>query len=432
MGTMRTTIGETKDSSALTEATDLCRDTMGPPTMAELDRGLDGFLRRIAPSKTRPRGIVRWSLAGVAVALCTLVALQLASVFRGRWPAREVPTLAYRIDGGSVLKGGYLRESGHAGMNVVFNEGSSLALASGSRGRIRIVDRDSAHVAIERGSGSFQVMHNSNRRWLVDVGPFLVTVTGTVFTVSWDPSSEELELRLREGSVVVSGPVSAGEIALRAGQRLVANLAKAETLITEEPPEQASREPPSAPPAPAVTPPEQQPSARGPSPAPVASRVAKLAGDHRWRRKLARGQWDRILEDAKRLGVEATLSEASSEDLLALANAARYRNRLDLARAALLAERRRFPESPRALEATYLLGRVEESRDTGTAAAIAWYDEYLAHAPTGPLAGEALGRKMTLTDKLEGPARARSLAEEYVRRFPKGQYVGSARELLAQ
>jgi hypothetical protein len=41
-----------------------------------------------------------------------------------------------------------------------------------------------------------------------------------------------------------------------------------------------------------------------------------------------------------------------------------------------------------------------------------------------------LGRKMTLTDKLEGPARARSLAEEYVRRFPKGQYVGSARELL--
>jgi TolA-binding protein len=426
-----TTIGESKDSPALTEATDLCRDTLGPPTTAELDRGLDGFLARIAPNKTSPRRLVRWSLAGVTVVLCILVALQVAPVFWKRWSAREAPPLAYRIDGGSVLEGGYLRQSGHAGMNVVYNEGSRLALTPGTRGRIQVVDRDSAHVAIERGRGSFQVAHKSNRRWLVDVGPFLVTVTGTIFTVSWDPVSEDFDLRLREGSVVVSGPVSPGEITLRAGQRLVANLAKVETVITEETPEQAGREPPGAPPAPAVTPPGPEPSAPGPSPAPVASTVAKLAGDHQWSRKLARGQWDRILQDAKRIGVEATLSEASSEDLFALANAARYRHRLDLARSALLAERRRFPESQRVLEATYLLGRVEESRENGTAQAIAWYDEYLTRAPAGPLVGEALGRKMTLTDKLEGPARARSLAEEYLRRFPKGNYAGSARELLA-
>jgi hypothetical protein len=319
-------------------------------------------------------------------------------------------------------------------MNVVFNEGSRLALSPGTRSRLSVVDHDSAHVAIERGKGSFQVAHKSNRRWLVDVGPFLVTVTGTVFTVSWDPLSEEFDLRLREGSVVVSGPVSAGEIALRAGQRLVANLAKVETVITEETPEQASSDPPSAPLAPAATSPGLQPPAPRPSPVPVASKASrpgKLAGDHQWSRKLARGQWDRILQDAEHIGVEATLGEASSEDLLALANAARYRHRSDLARSALLAERRRFPDSPRSLEVIYLLGRVEESWETGTTQAIAWYDEYLARTPTGPLVGEALGRKMTLTDKLEGPARARSLAEEYLRRFPKGNYAGSARELLA-
>ena len=431
---MSTTMSEPKDSPALTEATELCRDSLGPPTMAELDRGLDGFLERIAPNQTRPGGLVRWSLAGVAVALCTLVALQVASVYRKRWSAGEPPTLAYRVDGGSVLEGGYLRESGHAGMNVVFNEGSRLTLTPGTRSRLRVVDRDCAHVAIERGRGSFQVAHKSNRRWLVDVGPFLVTVTGTVFTVSWDPLSEELDLRLREGSVVVSGPFSPGEIRLRAGQRLVANLAKVQTVITEETPEQASSEPPGATPAPAVAPPGLQPPAPAPSPAPVApvgSKVAKLTGDQQWSRKLARGQWDRILQDAKRIGVEATLSEASSEDLFALANAARYRHRLDLALSALLAERRRFPGSPRALEAIYLLGRVEEARETGTVQAIAWYDEYLTRAPTGPLVGEALGRKMTLAEKLEGPARARSLAEEYLRRFPKGNYAGSARELLA-
>ncbi len=37
---------------------------------------------------------------------------------------------------------------------------------------------------------------------------------------------------------------------------------------------------------------------------------------------------------------------------------------------------------------------------------------------------------MTLTDKLEGPARARPVAEEYLRRFPEGSYAGSARALM--
>jgi hypothetical protein len=128
--------------------------------------------------------------------------------------------------------------------------------------------------------------------------------------------------------------------------------------------------------------------------------------------------------------VEATLNGASSENLFALANAARYRNRTELARETLLAERRRFLDSPRALDATFLLGRVEESRGSGMAQAVAWYDEYLARAPTGAYAAEALGRKMTIASKVGSPAQARSIAEAYLRRFPKGSYAGSARALL--
>ena len=52
--------------------------------------------------------------------------------------------------------------------------------------------------------------------------------------MSWDPPSERFELRLQHGSVVVSGPIASGDIELRAGQRLLVNLPKAETLITEE------------------------------------------------------------------------------------------------------------------------------------------------------------------------------------------------------
>jgi hypothetical protein len=432
---MTTTSREPEESRSLTELTEIYRDSLEQPTPAELDRGLDTLLTRVVAAKTRRFGAVRWSLVGAAAAVSVLVALQVASVYRKRLLAPEPPALAYQIDGGSVIEGGYLRESGRAGMHVQFNEGSKFALAPGTRGRIRAVDRNGAHLAIEHGTASFQVTHGAGRRWLVDVGPFLVTVKGTVFTVTWDPLSEHFELSLRRGSVVVSGPVSAGEIALRAGQRLVVNLAKIETVITEDATEPGGGQ--LASPPPDGTPPEVQPSAVAtqaarPSPAAtaIAPTAARLGAENRWREELARGHWDRILADVKRVGVEATLSRASSEDLFALADAARYRRHPDLARAALLAERRRFPDSPRTLDAIYLLGRVEESRESGTAQALARYDEYLIQAPTGPFVGEALGRKMTLMEKLEGPARARPVAEDYLRRFPKGNYAGSARELI--
>ncbi len=239
---------------------------------------------------------------------------------------------------------------------------------------------------------------------------------------------------------MVSGPVSDGDIELRAGQRLVVNLARLETLIAEEKPEEAVDEPAGAPVSRTIAAPALRPSAvrdktAGPStfaaaaPSTVAKPIAKIDGERRWAGELVRGHWDRILEDVERAGVEATLDKASSEDLFALANAARYRRRTDLARTALLAERRRFPGSPRALDATFLLGRVEESREGGMGRAVAWYDEYLARTPTGAYAAEALGRKMTLTNELGGPAEARPIAEEYLRRFPRGSYAGSARAL---
>ncbi|HEX7597625.1 MAG TPA: hypothetical protein VF518_05385, partial [Polyangia bacterium] len=117
-------------------------------------------------------------------------------------------------------------------------------------------------------------------------------------------------------------------------------------------------------------------------------------------------------------------------DLLLLADAARYRRRMGLARDALGAERRRFPGSTRALDATFLLGRVEESSDLGAAKALRWYADYLAQAPGGTFASEALGRKLILTRKLEGRAQARPVAEEYLRSFPNGSYAGTARALL--
>ena len=101
-----------------------------------------------------------------------------------------------------------------------------------------------------------------------------------------------------------------------------------------------------------------------------------------------------------------------------------------MARSALLAERHRFPGSPAALDAAFLLGRLAEARPAEIGDAVKWYDTYLAGAPAGTYASEALGRKMVATKQLDGFSAASSLARDYLRRFPAGPYAGAAHALL--
>ena len=440
---MTSTPHDPKDEHRLDRFTEVARTGVESRSEEELDQGLNVLLGRVAAGQAHGHRRAGWILAGAVAAACALVGLSVVSTARQRLRASEPAALAYRIEGGTVLEGGYLRESGHTGITLSFNEGSQFALMPGTRGRLRGVDRAGARIAIDHGMATFQVTQNSDRRWIVEAGPFLVTVKGTVFTVSWDPSNERFELGLRRGRVVVSGPVSGGDIVLRAGQRLVVNLSESETLILEDKPEvgaSEAEEAVTALPQPALRPAVMKAKSASPGAASLSSlsslsspskpaMATKIESERRWADDLANGQWDRILEDVERTGTKAALDKASSEDLFALANAARFRRRMDLARAALLAERRRFPASPRALDALFLLGRVDESGDSGRTRAITWYDEYLSHAPAGAYAAEALGRKMTLTSEVAGPDGARPIAEEYLRRFPKGSYAGSARAL---
>ena len=429
---MTTTSHEPKVSGTLAALTELGRDGVKRPTRSELDHGLNVLYARIAAGRVRRRGLVRWSLMGMAAIMSTLVVLHFTSLAR-RAESVSARALTYKIEGGCVLEGGYLRESGHAGMKLLFNEGSTFVLMPGTRGRLRAVNKEGARVAIDNGTASFQITPSSERRWWVESGPFLVTVKGTTFVVSWEPSSERFELKLQQGNVVVSGPVSGGDLTLRAGQRLVVSLSKAEALITEERPEETAGDSVGTPAPSVLSLVAPQPSNAQPKLAalpPAQSTGANVQGERRWAQALASGHWDRILEEVERTGVDAALNGASSEDLFALADAARYRRRTDLAREALLAERRRFPNSPRAIDALFLLGRVDEARGSGMARAIAWYDEYLVRAPTGSYAAEALGRKMIVTMEAGGAVQARAIAEEYLRRFPKGSYAGTARALI--
>lgn len=407
-----------KGRRALGALADLARGSARPPTPGELDGGLTTLRARIDGETLRRRSpILRWSLVGtLAVSAAIVAVFVVGRSGRVRAPAAP-PALAYRVEGGDLVEGGYLREAGRGGIKLFFAEGTEFILTPGTRSRLRAVDAAGARIAIEHGTASFQVTPSVDHRWQVDVGPFLVTVKGTVFSVSWDAASERFELTLRHGRVTVSGPVSGGEIALRAGQRLVVDLPQGETRISEPRADDADEVAPA-------------PSERPAAPAMRPAAASKPDGNRRWAAALAAGHLDQILAEAERAGVKTTLEKAASDDLLALADAARYRRRMELARDALLAERRRFPDSPRALDAAFLLGRVEEASDRGLARALEWYDAYLTRAPGGTYASEALGRKMTLTNKLSGADRARPIAEEYLRRFPGGTYAGPARAFL--
>jgi TolA-binding protein len=346
--------------------------------------------------------------------------------------------LVSKIEGGQLLDGGYLSEVGNAGIDLFFNEGSKFELSPGTRGRLRVATSEGTRLAIEHGKASFQITESRTRRWAVEAGPFVVTVRGTNFAVIWDPTHEELEVSLTRGRVAVRAPVVGDQLVLRPGQTLTVSLPRRESIIKEghsktasvSKPENSDDGEPSS--APTGSAPRSAANAKGSSQAlrhaEAEASASASVSERAWKEAIAKGQWDRVLADVDREGVSKTLGTLSSENLLALADAARYRRRANLARAALLEHRRRFPGSPRSLDALFLLGRVEES-GLSKAQAIQRYEEYLARAPGGTYAAEALGRRMILTKDVQGPESASRIAEEYLRRFPGGSYAEAARAL---
>ena len=146
-----------------------------------------------------------------------------------------------------------------------------------------------------------------------------------------------------------------------------------------------------------------------------------------WAAALSAGDFDEILAEAER-DLGRALAARNTDELAALADAARYRRHDDVARRALHAQRRRFPTSPRAADAAFFLGRLDENGG-GLARALGWYDRYLSESPGGSYAAEALGRKMIAIREVSGPTAARDVADEYIRRFPRGSYAGAAEAL---
>jgi len=420
------------------------RSAAPPMTTAQRVAGLQALSFRLAQRRRAGRRSA-W-LALMAAGAATVGALV---VWRGAQPAAsgDGDALAYRIEGGDIGDGGYVRSFGGEGPVLRFSEGTSMRLLPGGRGRLGRIDAHGARFAIEQGEAEVKVTPRPGARWLVDAGPFLITVRGTVFHAAWDGATERLDVAMTKGLVTVTGPVAEGPVAVRAGQRLTVNVRTKEVLLRELGDGAAATPPAEAPTSrdqavPGKTTARAGAGQAGPNGSAPGAPQARGTGTGRrssapppgtsvtWAAALNAGDFDGILQDAERRGLEASLERTPATELAALADAARYRRRDDVARRALMAERARFPRSARARDAAFLLGRLEETAGGG-ARALEWYDRYLQEAPLGAYASEALGRKMTATARVQGAAAAREVAATYLRRFPGGSYAATARGLLA-
>jgi TolA-binding protein len=400
----------------------LAGETLGEMTPGQAARGKQELRAHLRGAERRRRQ-TRW-LAATAVGAAAAAVLLVPRVLH-RAP---LAPLAYELKDGSFGEGGVIRAGADDSPALRFIDGTRIELAPGTSGRLAEVDDRGAHVAIARGSALVNVVPKPRARWVIDAGPFRIAVHGTVFTAAWDDVQGRLDVRLERGLVSVTGPVADGPIPVRSGQHLTVTLGQKRVLLRNmnELDDREDRD--LTPPAPAAAPLAVAP-ATAPAQPTVTARPShvRVAVAKSWAAELAAGDFDAILEDAAR-DLTRALASRGTDELAALADAARYRRRDDVARRALQAQRRRFPGSARAADAAFFLGRLSESGG-GAAGALDWYDRYLAEAPEGPYAGDALGRKMVAVRDLRGEAAARAVADEYLRRFPHGSYAGAANAL---
>jgi hypothetical protein len=370
---------------------------------------------------SRARETRRRRTVGAGVALGALTAAGLAA---GMAIIRLPPTLSYTVDGGAPLPSGYVRSSAGHEQDLAFSDGTNIHVLPSTSARVLDVGRHGARFMLEDGRAHVQVAHRPGADWQVQAGAYLIHVHGTTFFVEWNAPQSRLDLQMESGVVSVDGPRSGDTVILRGGQSLSVRLDGSRVVATT-PPTLAARASsftgsetvPVSPALEAPPPPRYAPNA---APPPAL-----------WSERLADGEAAGIVAEAQRRGVARVLAGASSEDLAALADAARFRNQDHLARRVLLAQRLRFPGTLRAEEASFLLGRLADGPGGRARDALVWYDRYLREAPSGAYAAEAMGRMMLVLERQQRIGEARTVAAAYLRRFPDGVYARAARAVAS-
>ncbi|HET6280692.1 MAG TPA: FecR family protein [Polyangia bacterium] len=413
---------------------------------------------RAADERGRRRRGVVLGIGGAAALLAVVASVggKLGMGIGGLpWGAGHSAPLSFTLDEGAVTDRGYISRV-HASRAVLkFSDGTEVTLQHGSRAWVVSTDAQGGRVRLEEGQAHFAVVPRPGARWVVEAGPYTIDVTGTRFDVAWAGGDDLFEVRLVSGAVTVRGPLTGDGIKLSPGQQFRGRLSEGAVGIQRVASAARSDEPPaSSPPTAASTitpaPPVAQLADVTAGSRRTRSAVAMRASDSTaaamarqdapgesitsvgtdWRKQVARGQFHVVVRDAEDAGIDRCLASLPADRLTALADAARYTARTELARRVLVAQRQRFSGSAAAHDAAFLLGRLAEDTGAPLPSALDWYDRYLLEAPRGSYAAEALGRKMLALTRMPGATTGATVARDYLLRYPNGQYVTQARGIL--
>lgn len=437
--------------------------------------------RRWARSARRSRGR-RWTLV-IVPAFAIVAAIVAIIVTR---TSDDDRALTYAIGDAPGERGQWI--AAREPVRLRFSDGSHVEVARDAKVRVTTTDRRGSTIDVEQGAFHAEVAHREVSSWRFRTGPYTVLVKGTRFDASWDSTHERFTLDMLEGKVEVTGPLIHAPVTVSAGQSVVANVRKkrfeirpvrtANAALSNEKMDGSKHG--VAQPVPQVTPSSMEPAAQprldkaDPSAAltttqatppkkllPTSNEVAQqatprsisTAAQHgerqvgqaaqgsaaatntavatdsakieKWRAYLAARAYSSAITAAERRGFDAVVAEATTTELYALADAARYAGRLARAREALIAVRARFGEHGKT---AFLLGRIAAEQGDA-ASAIEWFDRYLQEQPGGPLAETATGRLIELY-KPRDIGRARKLAARYLAAYPDGSYAALARTLV--
>lgn len=249
---------------------------------------------------------------------------------------------------------------------------------------------DKIEVAIVKGAARFEVTKNPQRVFRVTRGNVAVEVLGTAFTV--EPVEGGTKVFVEHGRVRVQCNEASSEIT--DGETSICP-----TLV------------PSKPTAPVETVVAPVPSASTPPP---PSPWKSLAHD---------GDYDKAFE-----ALESATVKDEPNELLQAADVARLSHHPAKAVPHLKRVIEKHSGDPRAPLAAFTLGRVllEELGHPREAADA--FAKSRALAPSGTLAEDALAREVEAWSKSGDAGKARTRAEEYVEKYPKGLRIKSVKK----
>jgi TolA-binding protein len=381
--------------------------------------GPSAFTARVPRRRRRTPWLVA-AAAALALSLITAVV-----VIRSR-------SLDVTVAGQPEVPGRWIAAPDDAPVPIRFSDGTAVTLAPGGHARVLDVTGRGAHLMLESGRAALDVTPKPRAHWTVSVGPYTVEVKGTRFDLGWSPQDEVLTLTLVEGKVAISGCALGDARMMFAGETLRASCREKDFRIMRTPPANphtaalppASPDPSSSPSLEAKAPPA--PSSQAPPPRPGGPPPDS------WQALARASKFHEAFEVARERGFDAEVDRADVQDLLLLGDAARLSGNPAYALRAYQRARSRAPGTAWAANAAFAMGRVYFDQTGDFAEAARWFATYSSEQGGGPLAREALGRRMEALARAGDRAGASRAAEQYLRQYPKGPHAPLARTLATE